>query len=124
MSAALAPEELELVIPEKETNLPQVSADIDDVEILQLIHRASQYGVVKNIQETCVKLFKNRAEFANSNPLDAKPVWPFELGHCIGVISYIPGMLRPCQCSTMPFGGMNFRLSSILYGETTTEVID
>ncbi len=68
MSAALAPEELELVIPEKETNFLQVFADFEDVEIFQLIHRANQYGLVEDIQETCVKVFDGRQKSLEPMP--------------------------------------------------------
>jgi len=56
LSAALAPEEFELVIPEKKTNFPQVSTYLDNVEFLQSIRQTHLCGVAANIQETYVKV--------------------------------------------------------------------
>ncbi len=44
MSAALAPEEFELVIPEKKTTFPQVITDLNDMEFLQSVHQAHLWG--------------------------------------------------------------------------------
>ncbi len=107
MAAALAPEEFELVIPEEVANLLQVAADLDDTEIFHTIHLANIWGLAEDIQETCVKVFNYIAEFAKSGPLAAKANWSFELRHYIGLVPFTPGMLRPCQCSIVPFEGNN-----------------
>ncbi len=71
LPAAFAPEELESIVPEEKTNSLQVRANPHHIAILHIIHLANQYRAAENIQETCVKLFKNRAEFVKSKPSDA-----------------------------------------------------
>lgn len=62
MAAALAPEELESVIPEQKPNLPQVLADLDHLKIAQTNHRNNLFDAVRDIWETRVKVFRTRAE--------------------------------------------------------------
>jgi hypothetical protein len=56
LSAALAPEKLELIVPEKKTNFLQVLADLDSFEFVQIFHRTPDMGSNSHNQETRVKV--------------------------------------------------------------------
>jgi hypothetical protein len=73
LSAALAPEEFELVVPEKKTNFPQVSAYLGNAEFFQSIRQTHLFISAGDIQETYVKVLNARAELAN---LVAQPLKP------------------------------------------------
>ena len=58
LPASLAPEKLVKIIPEKESDLFRVLANLYDIELFQLIHLPSKYTSVDDILETCVKVFE------------------------------------------------------------------
>jgi len=58
LPAALAPEKLVKIIPEKESDLFRVLANPYDIELFQTIHQTNKYTSVDDILETCVKVFQ------------------------------------------------------------------
>ena len=60
LPASLAPEKLVKIIPEKESDLFRVLANLDDIELFQLIHQTIKYSAVHDILETCVKVLDFR----------------------------------------------------------------
>jgi hypothetical protein len=79
LSAALAPEEFELVIPEKKTNFPQVPTYLGNVEFVQSIRQTHLFIPVGDIQETYVKVLNTRAEPAHFVAQPLKPLSTLEL---------------------------------------------
>gem|GEM_PF-2945523 len=101
MSAALAPEKFELVIPEKKTTLPQVPTYLGSVEFLQSIRQTHLFIPVGDIQETYVKVLNTRAEPPHFVAQPLKPVSTIQLAAGTVIARRIRGLPWSCQWITV-----------------------
>jgi hypothetical protein len=58
LPAALAPEEFELLVPEKKANFPHVPTYLHDIQLIQTVRQAHTCSAARNIRETYVKVLK------------------------------------------------------------------